>query len=189
MKVAIIGGGGRVGSNAALCLQFGAVAREIVLVDVAQDLAAGEALDLRHGSALAGAQVFTSGSTGKPKGIEGTHRLEGMLAVCGDHVVAGKQLDASIADIAPTVLAGLGLPVPVDMEGRVLADLFDESVQVQYEPPQRHVSDQKAEEVYTAQQRVRLGAADHAASSMPCWCIAVTATASAAHAWLSYTSA
>jgi malate dehydrogenase (NAD) (EC 1.1.1.37) len=61
MKVAIVGGGGRVGSNAALCLQFEVVAREIVLVDIAQDLAAGEALDLRHGSSLAGSQVFTSG--------------------------------------------------------------------------------------------------------------------------------
>ncbi len=70
MKVAIIGGGGRVGSNAALCLQFGAVAREIVLVDVAQDLAAGEALDLRHGSALAGAQVFTSGSYAAAEGAD-----------------------------------------------------------------------------------------------------------------------
>lgn len=62
MKVAIVGGGGRVGSNAALCLQFGAIAREITLVDIAQDMAAGEALDLRHGSSLAGSQVFTSGS-------------------------------------------------------------------------------------------------------------------------------
>ncbi|MGQ9808622.1 MAG: malate dehydrogenase [Armatimonadota bacterium] len=61
MKVAIVGGGGRVGSNAALCMQFGAVAREIALVDVAVDLAAGEALDLRHGASLAGSQVFTSG--------------------------------------------------------------------------------------------------------------------------------
>ncbi|HOQ99760.1 MAG TPA: hypothetical protein PLJ35_13145, partial [Anaerolineae bacterium] len=52
--------------------------------------------------------------------IEGTHRLEGMLAVHGEHVRPGLRLDANIADIAPTVLAGLGLPVPIDMEGRVL---------------------------------------------------------------------
>lgn len=70
MKIAIVGGGGRVGSNAALCLQFGAVAREIALVDIAEDLAAGEALDLRHGSSLAGSQVFTSGSYGAVEGAD-----------------------------------------------------------------------------------------------------------------------
>lgn len=70
MKIAIVGGGGRVGSNAALCMQFGAVGREIVLVDVAEDVAAGEALDLRHGASLAGSQVFTSGSYSAAEGAD-----------------------------------------------------------------------------------------------------------------------
>ncbi len=70
MKVAIVGGGGRVGSNAALCMQFGAVAREIALVDVAADMAAGEALDLRHGASLAGSQVFTSGGYEAAEGAD-----------------------------------------------------------------------------------------------------------------------
>ncbi len=61
MKVSIIGGGGRVGSNAAYALQLGGIVREIALIDVAQDLAAGEALDLRHGAALCASQVFSSG--------------------------------------------------------------------------------------------------------------------------------
>jgi predicted AlkP superfamily phosphohydrolase/phosphomutase len=88
--------------------------------------------------------------------IEGTHRLEGMLAVAGEHVLPGQRLDANIADVTPTVLAGLGLPVPVDMEGRVLTDLFDAPVTVQYEPPQKHVAAEQLEEVYTAQQREQL---------------------------------
>lgn len=88
--------------------------------------------------------------------IEGTHRLEGMLTVCGEHIVAGQRLDANIADVTPTVLAGLGLPVPVDMEGRVLPDMFDQPMAVQYEPPQKHVMGEQAEEVYTAQQRETL---------------------------------
>lgn len=88
--------------------------------------------------------------------IEGTHRLEGMLAVCGQHVAAGRRMEANIADITPTVLAGLGLPIPVDMEGRVLTSLFDQEVSVHYEPPQKHVVDEQAEEVYTAQQRQTL---------------------------------
>jgi len=60
MKVSIIGGGGRVGSDAAYALQFGGVVREIALVDMNPDMAAGEALDLRHGSSLTCNQTFTS---------------------------------------------------------------------------------------------------------------------------------
>ena len=62
MKVSIIGGGGRVGSDAAYALQLGGIINEIALVDVNQDLAAGEALDLRHGASLIANQTFTSGS-------------------------------------------------------------------------------------------------------------------------------
>jgi L-lactate dehydrogenase len=60
MKVSIIGGGGRVGSDAAYALQLGGVVREIALVDMNGDMAAGEALDLRHGASLTANQKFTS---------------------------------------------------------------------------------------------------------------------------------
>ena len=60
MKVSIIGGGGRVGSDAAYALQFGGVVREIALVDMNGEMAAGEALDLRHGASLTSNQKFTS---------------------------------------------------------------------------------------------------------------------------------
>ncbi|HOQ30303.1 MAG TPA: lactate dehydrogenase, partial [Armatimonadota bacterium] len=46
MKVSIIGGAGRVGSNAAYALQLVGWAREIALVDVMTEQAEGEALDL-----------------------------------------------------------------------------------------------------------------------------------------------
>jgi L-lactate dehydrogenase len=61
MKVSIIGGGGRVGSDAAFALQIGGIVREISLVDMNIETAAGEALDLRHGSALTSSQKFNSG--------------------------------------------------------------------------------------------------------------------------------
>jgi L-lactate dehydrogenase len=61
MKVSIIGGGGRVGSDAAFALQLGGIVREIALVDMNQEMASGEALDLRHGAALTASQKFTSG--------------------------------------------------------------------------------------------------------------------------------
>ncbi len=59
-KVSIIGGGGRVGSDAAYALQLGGVVREMALVDMNADMAAGEALDLRHGASLTGNTTFTS---------------------------------------------------------------------------------------------------------------------------------
>lgn len=61
MKIAIIGGAGRVGSNAAYALQLRGLGREISLVDVNQEMAAGEALDLLHGSAFTASQTFRSG--------------------------------------------------------------------------------------------------------------------------------
>ena len=61
MKVSIIGGGGRVGSDAAYALQLGGIVRHIALVDINQDMAAGEALDLRHGASFTANQTFTSG--------------------------------------------------------------------------------------------------------------------------------
>ncbi len=61
MKIAIVGGGGRVGSNAAFALQLRGLGRELVLVDTNADAAAGEALDLLHGAALCGPQRVSSG--------------------------------------------------------------------------------------------------------------------------------
>ena len=50
MKVSIIGGGGLVGSCAAYALQCGGLVREIALIDLNANLAAGHALDLMHGA-------------------------------------------------------------------------------------------------------------------------------------------
>ena len=56
MKVSIIGGGGRVGSNAAFALQCAGIVSEIHLLDANEQMAAGEALDLLHGASIAGDQ-------------------------------------------------------------------------------------------------------------------------------------
>src|SRR5437763_10300915 len=61
MKITIIGGGGRVGSCAAYALQCGGLLSEIQILDANKDLAEGEALDLYHGSALAGDHKIYSG--------------------------------------------------------------------------------------------------------------------------------
>ena len=62
MKTTIVGGGGRVGSNAAICLQCAGIVSEIQILDANQDLAEGEALDLLHGaSSLADQRIYAGG--------------------------------------------------------------------------------------------------------------------------------
>jgi len=70
MKVSVIGGGGRVGSNTLYALQMGGVAKELVVIDVARELAEGEALDLRHGASLSAPQIITAGSTDAAEGSD-----------------------------------------------------------------------------------------------------------------------
>jgi len=61
MKVSIIGGGGLVGSCAGFALQMGGIVREISLIDLNADLAAGQALDLLHGGPSSADQIINSG--------------------------------------------------------------------------------------------------------------------------------
>jgi L-lactate dehydrogenase len=65
MKVSIIGGGGRVGSNAAFALQCAGIVSEIHLLDANEQMAAGEALDLIHGTSVAGDQKIYAGDYDK----------------------------------------------------------------------------------------------------------------------------
>jgi len=57
----------------------------------------------------------------------GMHRDHGMLIMNGPGVRQGRGVEgAVIQDIAPTVLHTMGLPVPADMDGRVLDNAFAE---------------------------------------------------------------
>ena len=62
MKVAIIGGGGRVGSCAAFALQCSGIVKQILLLDANQAAAEGEALDLLHGAAYCADQKISAGT-------------------------------------------------------------------------------------------------------------------------------
>lgn len=89
MKIGIIGGAGRVGSNLAFAMQMSGVGSEIVLVDANQKGATGEALDLLHGSAYTSPQRIYAG---------GYEALEGADAVV---ITAGlrRQPDESRLDL------------------------------------------------------------------------------------------
>ena len=49
---------------------------------------------------------------------------EGLLMIRAPEVVLGRPCTAELADVAPTVLALLGLNPPASMTGRVVAELF-----------------------------------------------------------------
>lgn len=62
MKVAIIGGGGRVGSCAAFALQCSGIVKDLLILDANQAAAEGEALDLLHGAAFCADQNIYAGT-------------------------------------------------------------------------------------------------------------------------------
>lgn len=58
-------------------------------------------------------------------GWSGTHRQDGVLIMHGPNVQAGLCLEnASIVDLAPTILGLLGVPIPRHMDGRILHEAF-----------------------------------------------------------------
>jgi hypothetical protein len=62
-------------------------------------------------------------------GPTGDHRMEGILIAAGPAFRAGASpRQADLLDIAPTVLHLLGIPVPDDMDGRVLTELLEPSI-------------------------------------------------------------
>jgi predicted AlkP superfamily phosphohydrolase/phosphomutase len=76
--------------------------------------------------------------------LEGTHRLQGVFVAHGPGIRGGRKVAAHIADIAPTLIAGLGERVPNDMEGRVVQELFPRPLHVRYEPPRERRVDEAA---------------------------------------------
>ena len=56
--------------------------------------------------------------------LSAEHVRRGFWSMVGPNIVSGLRMDASILDLAPTVLSLLGLGVSSDLDGRVLAETF-----------------------------------------------------------------
>ena len=64
-------------------------------------------------------------------GYSGVHAMEGIFAIAGHGVPAGVDLgERSIVDVAPTLLALLGRPVPSDSDGAVMSEALRDGVAV-----------------------------------------------------------
>jgi predicted AlkP superfamily phosphohydrolase/phosphomutase len=62
----------------------------------------------------------------------GMHRDYGLLVMSGKGVRKGTSVEgAGIQDLAPTILYAMGCPIPGDMDGRVLTEVFTEDFRAQ----------------------------------------------------------
>jgi len=55
---------------------------------------------------------------------DGDHKPDGILFMYGKNIKPGKQVDASVVDIVPTVLSILNVPVPDYIDGKLIEDAF-----------------------------------------------------------------
>jgi hypothetical protein len=84
-----------------------------------------DAAGLRERIITDGAHRWRAGDLLTSRGWTGTHRTLGLLAARGPSFARGAQVRAGRgADLTPTVLHLLGLPVGADMAGRVLTEIF-----------------------------------------------------------------
>jgi arylsulfatase A-like enzyme len=56
----------------------------------------------------------------------GRHRMNGILIVKGKEIAKSVKINnAKIWDIAPTILYLMDIPIPSDMDGKVIKEIFD----------------------------------------------------------------
>ena len=55
----------------------------------------------------------------------GAHRINGTFIAWGPGIKKNFEINAKIYDIAPTILHIFGIPIPKDMDGRVLKEIFE----------------------------------------------------------------
>ncbi|MGE5264832.1 MAG: alkaline phosphatase family protein [Acidobacteriota bacterium] len=66
-------------------------------------------------------------------GVSSSHRMNGMFAASGAAVKqAGEFTGARLIDLAPTILHLMGLPVPGDMDGRVLDEILTDARAIEF---------------------------------------------------------
>jgi predicted AlkP superfamily phosphohydrolase/phosphomutase len=70
-------------------------------------------------------------------GLSGDHHIDGIFIAQGGPIKKGEIVSASIFDVFPTILALMGLPVPVDAKGRVLTEIIEPAFLAKH--PVKHI--------------------------------------------------
>jgi predicted AlkP superfamily phosphohydrolase/phosphomutase len=77
--------------------------------------------------------------------LQGRHRPTGIFVATGPGIREGESIEgARIVDVAPTVLYALGLPIPEDMDGRPLLEIFGDDYRAAH--PVRRAQPERVEE-------------------------------------------
>ncbi|RLA87962.1 MAG: hypothetical protein DRG20_06790 [Deltaproteobacteria bacterium] len=96
-------------------------------------------LVLKGGSYLAQKEIYPGPLFRYTNKTTGTHRLEGIFIATGSGIKKGKRISKlHVTDITPTVLALLGQPIPLDMDGQVLKEIMADELIVRYENISSH---------------------------------------------------
>ena len=86
-------------------------------------------------------------------GPSGTHAPEGLVAALGPDIRSGSSIEARIVDIAPTILYLMGLPIPSQMDGKVLLEALEPAFTERTSPKRTDIeSDEAAQNVYTPEE-------------------------------------
>ena len=84
--------------------------------------------------------------------IVGNHHENGLFIMEGPDIIEGQEIQGTeIIDLAPTILQIMGLPVPEDMDGRVLVDAFRAPQKIRYESAKEQTPDTTGEYISSAQ--------------------------------------
>jgi len=96
-----------------------------------------------------GDAVVSDPAVRKGKGI---HRMNGILMAYGPDIAEGKEIqNAEIIDVAPTILHMMGLPIPDDVDGKVLKEIFREDSEM----AKREVQHIRAGEIARINERLK----------------------------------
>lgn len=73
----------------------------------------------------------------------GSHRLNGTFIARGPDIKENVETNAKIIDVAPTILHMFGMPIPKDMDGRVLKEVFKDNSPIAKEQIEYKKSNEK----------------------------------------------
>ena len=105
-----------------------------------------------------GRHIYTAPGIGMTECFSSSHKWkaenkkEGLCLFYGDDIKKGLKLDGvKIVDLAPTILHLMNIPVPKDMDGKVLKEIFKENS----EPAKRKITYQVGDEKDNIEERIK----------------------------------